>query len=111
VEIVKKEPRAAAPIIKLGLTALLQKYGVEPDAIDMNKYKEEVKPLHEYLNNGLTPMKFGVVDLLAGIKAIKAKEKKTWDAYKKIQKKADEEYKKEKEAYYNKLYNMKPKVL
>ena len=64
IQIAKISPQAAASIIKFGLTALMQKYDVkEPGAINMKKYIEEVKPLYDYLEEGLTPMKFGV-DLL-----------------------------------------------
>jgi hypothetical protein len=110
IKIAKISPQAAASVIKLGLTALLQKYDVkEPGAINMEEYNREVKPLYDYLKDGLTPMKFGVDPL--DMSALKAAAMRELEADRERQEKADEKHKKEEEAYNEKLGNMNLKVL
>ena len=117
VEIAIKNPQAVVPVLELGLTALLDKCGIDPGKID--KDCPDTKELREFLKEwgekgGLSPVvrsaKFGVVDLLN----IYANNKAAMDRQKlqeKKQKKADAAYKADKTDYYNKLAKMEPKVL
>jgi|LauGreDrversion4_2_1035121.scaffolds.fasta_scaffold74476_3 hypothetical protein len=113
VQIATKDPKAAASIIKLGFTALLQKYDVkEPGAIDMEEYNREVEPLHEFLNWDLAKgpgpvpksVKFGVVVpsyLLDMREARRVAKKKKLAAAKKKKKPQEQQIKKKKHTIIN----------
>ena len=65
-EIARKNPQAVVPVLELGLTALLDKCGIDPGAIDKNcpDTQELHKFLEEWGKNGrlppMKPTKFGV---------------------------------------------------